>query len=63
MIDLTKYRPAFIKGIEREKNEPAICLMCPTPLSKWVKYYCSGYCITQAKAAGLYGQENTGKLV
>jgi hypothetical protein len=58
-MDAKKYRPSFITG-DLEKADARgerKCLMCPTMLTKTVLYYCSGSCMSEAKARGIYDKE------
>jgi hypothetical protein len=59
-MDAKKYRPSFITGELQKADERGErkCLMCPTMLPKTVLYYCSGSCMTEAKARGIYGNED-----
>lgn len=49
-------RPFFMKD-SMESTPNRKCLMCPTMLPEWIKYYCSGACMLEAKSKGIYGNE------
>lgn len=50
--------PNFLKGkLDDWETKPRLCLMCPTKLPPYLKYYCCGMCINAAKMAGIYGKE------
>jgi hypothetical protein len=36
-----------------------LCLICDAPLHKYIKYYCSGFCLMKAKESGLYDNEKS----
>lgn len=63
-FDFKSNRPAFLRPLleshdaEKGTGIPRVCRMCPTKLTSHVLYYCSGFCLSQAKAAGVYGKEN-----
>lgn len=62
-IDPKQYRPSFLrKGLEATPKPTAsrTCRMCPSKLSPWLRYYCSGVCVNAAKMAGTYGKEEQG---
>jgi radical SAM protein with 4Fe4S-binding SPASM domain len=55
------FRPAFIQEVEIEAvkaakadEEVRTCLECPSQLSKYLRYYCSGGCMRRAKDRGDY---------
>lgn len=61
-IDPKRYRPNFLKDkLEADASAPTAqrktCLRCPNKLPQWVKYYCSGECMKEAKMDGTYGKE------
>jgi hypothetical protein len=56
-VDPKQFRPSFIKEAPEVDHTPRKCRMCPTMLPKWVQFYCSGFCLNQAKMDGSYGNE------
>lgn len=50
------FRPEFMKGM-MVGGKIRFCIKCPTKLLPNVKWYCSGFCMAQAKADGTYGHE------
>ncbi len=56
-FDIKKYRPSFLQGKIETDEKPRLCLLCPTKLAPNVKWYCSGVCMAEARATGLYGRE------
>jgi hypothetical protein len=62
-IDPKQYRPSFLKDkLEADALAPragrATCIRCPNKLPPWVRYYCSGECMNEAKMDGTYGKED-----
>ena len=56
------YRPSFIKGaMEREDlkqpQEPRKCIMCPKMVPQNSRWYCSGWCVIEARDKGVYDHE------
>ncbi len=56
MEDISKYRPKFLKEKFDEKTKRN-CVICKATLPSYLKYYCSGACLLEAKKNGTYGKE------
>lgn len=60
-IDVKQFRPKFVQEALGDVNlftADRFCLKCPTKLGPHLRFYCSGYCVMQAKMDGTYGKES-----
>ena len=55
MLKFKDFRPSFFKSVVDKKR----CIVCWNNLLPYMKYYCSGKCLEEAKEKGTYGKEET----